>query len=90
MPGDDDERPEYAEDFPDGTGALPEAVREFLAGERAYWRQVRGDPGPEQPDHAEALREIEKRVALETGYGDWVGMDPTPRLDLSELDERPE
>lgn len=40
---------EYSEDFTDGLDELPQVVREFMAGERAFWRQVRGDDGP-QPE----------------------------------------
>lgn len=83
---DGQKREEYAEDL-QGLDALPESVQAYMAGERAFWRQVRGDAGPEQPDHAAALREIEKRVALEAGYADWIGMDLTPPFDLSELDK---
>ena len=42
---DNDDRPEYAEDI-DGLDALPDDVQRYLAEQRAFWRQVRGDDGP--------------------------------------------
>lgn len=42
-----DEHEEYAEDLP-GLDELPEEVRAYMREQRQFWRQVRGDDGPQR------------------------------------------
>ena len=64
----------WAEDLP-GLDELPESVRRYLAEQRQFWRQVRGDDGPR------------REAALRTGYADWVDLPPEPEAEDPEAED---